>query len=344
MPTFKFYTNPSDKANKYEITANLIGRDWDFSDGEQSKEFSTLYRKYLLGLISSPEEKYYKFLKSTIDNFELLKTFTADTSPHPSIANRNCDTFFDNTVGIVNRGKKKTIIALGGGSWYKTLYNYDGLDHVASWLFDERDSVNYNVISFREQIERCYYNPVLYDSCYYNGCHEQLTTPQAMAAFIKQLFPDNEYYIFGDCKLGHATALLAYYLGASKIFVSSGITTMEIATLDTFLNKNNDGDYHLNDYQSLGAFEVLLRATYFSDNIPSHLMTTQNIINLMPNSKFMFYNHEHDIPEFNEQSKMVSLASNVNIHYTDNQKYSINNHHIVNYLRKHNIVFDFFNE
>lgn len=343
MPTFKFYTNPTDKANKYEITSHLIDREWDFSIGEHSREFSKLYRTYLMGLIHSPEEKYYKFLKSTVDNFELLKTFTQDTAMHPSIANRDCVTDFDNTVSYVNRGKQKTIVAVGGGSWYKTLYNYDGLDHVASWLFDEKDSINYNVISFREQIERCYYNPVLYDSCYYNGCHDQMPNLKRMSEYIKTVFPDNEYYIFGDCKLGHATALLAYYLGASKIFISSGITTVDTDTLDRFLNKNSDGAYHLNDYQSLGAFEVLLRSTYFTDNIPEQLNTTQKIIDLMPNSKFMFYNHEQDIPEFYEQSKMVQPANNVSIHYTDNQKYSINNHHIVNYLRKHNIVFDFFN-
>ena len=52
-------------------------------------------------------------------------------------------------------------------------------------------------------MNRTYHNPILYDSCYYNGCHPDLDTLEAIADYTKKLFPDNDYYVVADCKAGH---------------------------------------------------------------------------------------------------------------------------------------------
>jgi hypothetical protein len=336
MKSFKFYIP---KEFPHPTTAKVIGRDWDFSIDSQALEFSILFREHILSGLDIGEKRYKK-IKATIDDFELLKNFSAHSPLHQTTRRDNCIRAYDNTVAYMDRGKKKTVVALSGGSWYKTLHDNAGLDHTTHWAFDDLDKNEFNVISFREQVERSYKNPVVYDSHYYNGFHDAVPNLKSMAEYIESLFPGSEYYVIGDCKLGHSAALLSHFLSARKCFLHSAVTTVVEDDLKDILLKNDSGDYYVDLYQYV-SFEVLLRALYFADQIPEDLNTVQKIITQMPQCEFCFLYHSED-PEFLIHANLINTAVNVKKYITSDTTYSLHNHVLLNYLRKFNIVNSFF--
>lgn len=335
MKLFKFFI-PKEFPNPY--TSKVIGRYWDFKNDTEANEFSRIFREHILAGLK-PDDNYYKKIKATLDNFNILENFSKQGTLHTSL-HRKCTIDYDHTVAYRNNGKRKTVVALGGGSWYKSVYENSGLDHISSWVFDDIDNNEFNIISFREQLERCYKNPVVYDSHYYNGFHDSHPDLESMATYIKSLFPDSEFYVIGDCKLGHSAALLSYYLSARKCFLHSAVTTTNEDDMTDILWKNEHGDYYIDLYQSI-SFEVLLRSLYFSKLIPAHLKTVQSIIELMPECDFCFLYHRDDT-EFLVHSNLILESPNVKKYITSNKIYTLNDHNLVNFIRKFNIVNNFF--
>lgn len=334
MKTFRFFSEKQiDKNN----TNKIVYKDWDFSNDKISCEFSHEYRNHIFKSLQ-PSDHSYAQMKYCLQNFHKLKTFTADNKVHISI-DRDCTKEYHNTVAFINRGKKKTIISLGGGSWYKTLYMQAGLDHISAWLFDAAPK-DYNVISFREQIERCYVNPVVYDSFFYKGFHDSYPSLLSMANYIKSVFPESDFYVVGDCKLGHSAALLTYYLSAKKCFLHSAVTTIKEEDLNQLFWRNKVGDYHIDLYHFI-SFEVLIRSLYFTNYIPQDLLRVQDIIDRMPNCQFCFYYHKEDT-EFLTHTKFIKNRNNTRIVYTDDKRSTLKNHFILPFLKKHNIIINFF--
>ena len=331
MQTFKFFT---DVLEPSQPVVDLTSSEWNFSDNQQAKVFCRMYREHEL---LDKENIDHKKIQYTLNNYNLMETFTADNPTNFSVKDEYV-LEFDKTVAYLDRKKSKTIIALSGGSWRKTLYEQVGLEHTYGWLKNDPLADDYNIVSFSEQLERTYHNPILYDSCYYNGCHPDLDTLEAIADYTKKLFPDNDYYVVADCKAGHSGALLSYYLSSKKCFLHSAITTVDTDVMSKWW-ANNEGTYHIDLYPSID-FEVFLRATYLNKFIPKDLVTTQSIIDRMPNCEYQFYYHEGDT-WFHRHADLIKTAK---VKYTSDQKYTYTDHYILPYLRKYNIILDFFNQ
>lgn len=302
-----------------DITNSIINKDWNFANNKDSVEFAIAMQKYHIKYMSSTyvtnEQR-----QVCIDNFDRLKNidslYLKDT-----LTNATLDQ--DMSVAYIDRGKPKTIVVISGGSWLLTLYR-NAIEHQGSWMLDE--FTDYNVISIVEDVIRSRRNPVLYDSCLYNGINDGLNSIEKVANYIKQLIPNTEYNIIADCKNGHSGCVLAYYLNASRVLVQSGTSTCE-HTYD------NNKTYNIEDYFFI-EFEVALRNIAFCKDVPKHLKSINSIAKEMPDTEFTYIHHVNDIG-FNYYIDLVDDSiANITKSAIDRTPHTHGDHYITLELRR----------
>lgn len=329
------------KLNPQPPTLYMLNREWNFSDDAQAREFSELYRKHMLAPVDRDghaEQRIHRVWRACTENFEDLKDYGKRMPPHEDLQQKGMQLDLDNTVCYVDRGKPTTVVAMGGGGWYKTLYEQRGLDHQDLWAITDKGSEDYNIVSVRENVDRCYRNPIAYDSCYYQGLSDEMPSLPEFADYVRSLFPNTEYYVIGDCKHGHSTALFAYYLNASKVFLHSPITSLEFDDIKDLWQRDETGAHEISHFHDT-TFGCWFTSIMFADIIPQELKRTQNIIDRMSDTRWCFWYHSEDT-EFLPHAKHITPSKNVEVNYTNNQKYTLNSHHITNYLRKYGIIWD----
>tara|TARA_B110001454_G_C12717566_1_gene433209 strand:- start:125 stop:1123 length:999 start_codon:yes stop_codon:yes gene_type:complete len=316
------------------IVDYIASKDWNFLDNEQSVDFAYAMNKFNLKHINNSNNQVTPAQRQKcIDNFSDLKDINKICSKEEhinSVQDQNL------TVSYADRGKSKTIVAISGGSWLLSLTK-NSIEHQYSWMLDM--FTDYNVISIVEDVRRSYTNPVLYDSCLYNGINDELNSPEKLADYIKQLIPNTEYNVVADCKNGHSSCMLAYYLNATRVLIQSGTTTCDS---DIIFNNNRyitkDGRYNMLNYFDI-PFELSLRTLAFCKNVPAHLQSINSIANSMPNTEFTYFYHIHD-DEFRLYKDIIDTSlSNIKCRGIDRTPYTYGDHYITLELRQ-NGVFD----
>ena len=171
-----YYSTRKHFKTRCPIIEHISYNDWNFEDSNQSIDFFNAMNQFNIKYMSSfPDQVTTEQRQYAIDNFDNLKNI--DKLMHSS-EHKNAIQDHNNTVSYIDRGKDKTIIVVSGGSWLLQLAR-NSLEHQSSWMLDHY--TDYNVISIVDDIERSYRNPVLYDSCLYDGINDELNSPQKMA-------------------------------------------------------------------------------------------------------------------------------------------------------------------
>jgi len=328
-----------------DITNSIINKDWNFANNKDSVEFAIAMQKYHIKYKSSTyvtnEQR-----QVCIDNFDKLKNID---NLHLEYSLRNATLDKDMSVAYIDRGKPKTIVVISGGSWLLTLYR-NAIEHQESWMLDE--FTDYNVISIVEDISRAHRNPVLYDSCLYNGINDELNSIEKVANYIKQLIPNTEYNIIADCKNGHSSCMLAYYLNASRVLVQSGTSTCEYNNVLNNYNNNSKqskfvlaeyNEYNIDDYFNI-SFEVVLRNIAFCNNVPTHLKSINSIAKEMPGTEFTYIHHANDVG-FNYYIDLVDNSiANITKSAIDTTPHTHGDHYITLELRRSGFFAKYFKD
>ena len=319
------------------IIEYITNNDWDFEDSTQSINFySAMNQFWVKHMMSnnddqlSPKQRQY-----AVDNFNDLKnidTLMYENNHSNSIQDQN------NTVSYIDRGKDKTIVTVSGGSWLLQLAR-NSLEHQNSWMLDYY--TDYNVISIVEDVRRSSRNPVLYDSCLYDGINDKLNSPEKIAEYIKKLIPNTEYTVIADCKNGHSSCILAYYLNATKVLITSGTTTCDpdVVLNDTYYAPVG-GKYKISNFFTV-PFEVALRNITFCKDIPEELQTINSIATVMPDTEFTYRYHNYDTGFRLYKDLLDSRLPNLSMAGVDRTEYTFGDHFINLELRK-NGFFDLY--
>lgn len=316
-----------------EVINQLTSKNWNFLDNTHAHNFSILARQFW--------QKYYEprdMVEYSLDNFNKIPQVNRQLSDRLLRIN-NIQRDLNNCCVYINRGKAKTIVVVNSPNWYEQLYNDTGPEHKSSWFLEDSQFEDYNIISLVEDITRVHDNPILYDSLYYCGINYNINSLPKLALYINKLFDTKEYYVVGDCKNGHSSALLAYYLNASKVIISSGVSDIDCSFVQSkFMNEV--GEYLLDGYWQI-PFEIMLRTIAFGKHIPAELHSINSIAKKMSHAKFMYAHHENDTT-FSEWIDMVdgSIVNKVSI---KDSPYTFGNHYINIELYKSGHYFRFFN-
>lgn len=328
----KFYDHNVD----CNISDTITATDWDIFDQTQSRDLSLLLRKYYLKHCQENEYMQYSF--DAFQNLKYLNSknevhFTLNDIPDLKLDQRSC-------VAFANRNKPKTIVALNGGSWIRDLYMDGGSEHQYHWLFRDMFEKQFNIISIAEDPRRSYTNPILYDSCFYNGINSDIDSLSDMCDYIQALIPSEEYYVIADCKNGHSASVLAYFLDATKVFIHSGITTSNTKVVKDIYYNDSDECFIKSYFQI--PVEVMLRHEAFAHDLPNELTSINNIAKTMPYTKFMYMYHNQDKSITPHVDNIVE-SNNVTKKGIDTTAYTLSDHYIMSEIRKSGYVHSFFN-
>lgn len=317
------------------IINSVTDKDWDFSIPEHGVEYEMLMQQYWIkymgnSYVSTKQRQY------AIDNFDKLNDINQIWLRDKELANVTFDQ--NNSIAYIDRGKEKTIVAVSGGSWVLNICR-GSLEHQYSWMADQFPE--YNFISIVEDLSRSHRNPILYDSCLYNGINDELDSIEKVGKYIKELIPNTEYHIIADCKNGHSGAMLAYYIDASRVLLQSSVSHCNYKDkLKTFHNENDC--YNINLWANI-IFQVILRQIYFCNDVPTHLKSLNNIAKEMPNTKFLYVHHEHDL-DFNHYIESVDDSiPNITKMPIQDTLHTSGNHYITLELRTNGFLNNYFN-
>ena len=312
------------------IIEYITNNDWDFEDSTQSINFySAMNQFWVKHMMSNNDDKLStKQRQYAVDNFNDLKnidTLMYENNHKASIQDQN------NAVSYIDRGKDKTIVTVSGGSWLLQLAR-NSLEHQGSWMLDHY--TDYNVISIVDDVKRSYRNPVLYDSCLYDGINDELNSPEKIADYIKKLIPNTEYTVIADCKNGHSSCMLAYYLNATKVLITSGTTTCDPdVVLNDIYYASVGGRYKISNFFTV-PFEVALRNLAFCKDIPEELQTINSIATVMPDTEFTYRYHNYDTGFRLYKDLLDSRLPNLSMAGVDRTEYTFGDHFINLELRK----------
>lgn len=315
------------------VINQLTNKNWNFLDNTQACEFSILARQFW--------QKYYPaqpHVDYSLDNFDKIPQVNRQLS-NRLMQIDGIQKDLNNCCVYIDRGKSKTIVVVNSPNWYEQLYNDTGPEHKSSWFLEDSQFEDYNIISIVEDITRVYDNPVLYDSLYYCGINYNINSLPKLALYINKLINTKEYYVVGDCKNGHSSALLAYYLNASKVIISSGVSDIDFSFIQQKY-MNEVGEYFLEAYWQI-PFEIMLRTIAFGKHIPAELHSINSIAKKMPHAKFMYAHHENDTT-FPEWIDMVDSNIVTKVSVKDSP-YTFGNHYINIELYKAGHYLRFFN-
>ena len=310
---------------------------WNFSDDKQGVEFVKLFLNYKISNGYSNDKEL-----NALENFNKLKNFNNTgklffSSDVDGVVNTQ-----DNCVSYIDRGKDKTIVAISGGSWMLSLYQDQGIEHQYAWMFDDDNFNDYNIISLVEHPKRAFTNPMLYDSCMYDGINDELNNLNDVCDFIKTLIPNQQYYLISDCKTTHACALMSYYLNAHAVFMSSGATHSNYQkVLYSFTTPIESSFVDINNADDIG-FELCIRQQHFTKKLPKYLKCVNSIASKMPETKFEYVYHKDD-KTFYKYINHIQNSSNVNVYGIDDTPYCYGKHYIVIQLRSDATIANFFN-
>lgn len=323
-------------ATDCSIVDYITSKDWKFANSNQAVDFYNEMNKFNIKHMSNTANQITADQRQyCIDNFNNLKNI--NTLLYPTY-HSNSTQDQNLTVSYINRGKPKTIVAISGGSWLLQL-SRNSIEHHYSWMLDHY--TDYNVISIVEDVRRSYRNPVLYDSCLYNGINDELNSLEKVADYIKQLIPDTEYTVIADCKNGHSSCILAYYLNATRVLVSSGTTTCDSAVVfnDSYYAPVN-GKHNMFNFFDV-PFEIALRNIAFCKDIPEEIRSINSIVTAMPDTEFTYIYHDNDIGFILYKDLLDSSLPNLSITGTERTAYTFGDHYIILELRK-NGYFDLY--
>ena len=320
------------------IIQYITDNDWDFEDSTQSINFYSAMNQFWVkhNMISNDADQVTTEQRQyAVDNFNNLKnidTLMYENNYYNSIQDHN------NAVSYIDRGKDKTIVTVSGGSWLLQLTR-NSIEHQGSWMLDHY--TNYNVISIVDDVKRSYRNPVLYDSCLYDGINDELNSPQKIADYIKNLIPDTEYTVIADCKNGHSSCMLAYYLNATRVLITSGTTTCDpdVVLSDGYYAPVG-GKYKMSNFFTV-PFEVALRNLAFCKDIPEELQSINSIANAMPDTEFTYMYHNNDMGFKLYRDLLDSSLPNLSMSGVNRTPYTYGDHFINLELRK-NGFFDLY--
>lgn len=320
-----FYYND---ATNCDIVDYITDKDWDFSNNQQSVDFCDAMNKFKLKHINNDANISTSLqLKHCIENFSDLKDIDNLWLPQEHIDAEQDQNLI---VSYINRDKPKTIVAISGGSWLLSLTR-NSIEHQYSWMLDHFKE--YNVISIVEDVRRSYTNPVLYDSCLYNGINDELNSPEKVAEYIKKLIPNTEYHVVADCKNGHSSCMLAYYLDATSVVVQSGTTTCDnefVLSNERF--KPVENRYNILSFWDI-PFEIALRTIAFCKDVPTHLRSINSIARAMPNTEFSYIHHVNDHGFKFYIDQIDSSLSNITMTVIKRTAYTFGDHYITLELR-----------
>ena len=313
--------------NSCHIVDSIVNKDWNFSNNQESSEFSKLAQQYHIKYLSSTYVTNQQ-RQLCIDNFNNIKNIN-NLYLKDALANATLDQ--DMSVAYIDRGKEKTIVAISGGSWLLAL-SRNAIEHQYSWMFKE--FTDYNIISIVESVKRSQRNPVLFDSCLYKGINDRLDSIEKLADYIKELIPNTEYNIVADCKNGHSSCLLAEQLNASKVLIQSGTSTCIPMYTDN--KQHNIEDYFFIE------FEMSLRNIAFCNDVPQHLMSINSIATTMPDTEFTYLYHVNDVG-FKPYIELVDdSVTNVTKIGVETSSHTYSDHYITLELRRSGFFVNYF--
>ena len=327
----KFYNNK--RIKDCSIVDYITSKDWNITDSKDGADLVLSMLEYHIKHMSRHGtdilgSKQYKY---GIDNFSKLKNFNKDQEVWmPNfISYQGITLSHNNSIAYIDRGKPKTIVVASGGSWILSLYR-NKLEHQYQWMFE--DFKDYNIISVVEDVSRTFTNPLLYDSCLYAGINNELNSIEKLADYIKELIPNTEYNVVADCKNGHSSCMLAYYLNATRVLIQSGTTTCNYNVFHNNIS-NDAGEFRIDDFFQ-SSLEMTFRNIAFCKNVPQHLTHINSIATHMPGTEFTYIHHaddsefKHHIDGVDESIKNISKSSVNDTNYTHGQ------HYITTELRK----------
>lgn len=330
-------TNGSLAANNTLISrSSIVERDWDFSNNQHAIEFELLMQEYHMYAHEKGKVSHYnpRQRKVAIAGFNTLQNIRPllqkdDDLDNTSVEHNNC-------VVYIDKGKPDTIVTVSAGNWVNAITR-NALEHQNSWMLNEFDE--YNVISIVEDNARVARNPILYDSCLYQGISDELDSIEKLSTYLKQLIPNTKYHIVADCKNGHSACILAHAMDASSALIQSGITHCNYP--QEMLEENNrNTKYEIDTWSDLN-FQVQLKQIQFCKDVPVELTSINNIAKVTPSCNFTYIHHNEDAGLMNYIDTLQE-ESNVTKIGIDTTRYTYGNHYITLELRKSKWFLEYF--
>ena len=325
----KFYSNRDPSTGSLFVNGEsydrawLLERDWDFADNQQGVEFELLMHDYFIDEWNNHNKSMYNPRQRSLAIHGLHRLPNIKKLMYPEFYT-NVSTDQNNSVLYIDRGKPDTLISLSSGSWVNTVTR-NLLEHQVGYMLDK--VTDYNVISIIEDYTRTVDNPILYDSCMYDGINYEINSTTKLVEYIKNLIPNTNYHILADCKNGHSSCLIAHELGASRVLIQSGISNCEYEQeLKQFSRVEFDNRYNLYEWNDL-RFQVLLRQMHFCKDIPDKFKSINSIAEVTPNCEFTYVYCDKDDSLY-RYIDSVTDTENVNKVPLAPTAYTFGNHYI----------------
>lgn len=347
MKTFKIY-HPfiDDILNQSEDSHERIifTTEWDVLNDDHAKQLAValinMHKNNWDGDTSEMDRKL-----ASIQSPDMLLTYNTDNENHHErqhLEDNGWQYEHFSDVAYLDREQKHTIISISGSSWYDYLHADDNpYYHQWHWLYERNDNNDYNLIDFQEDMTRAARNPMIYECCFYEGVNDTINSIHKMANKVKELFPDNDYYIVCDCKNGHSGALLAQALNAKGCFISAGITDFSSKYL--FNEIKHDDEFISFDYINDVKFGMFMKSLRYSPQLNDNELTVYDIAKNNPNIQFQFTCHEDD-DEFYKFNDYLNKPELPNVNRSEiKTRYQVHNHYILPELKKNKHISKFFN-
>lgn len=317
--------------NKKFLIPLITGKEWDVFNQEDARTLA-------LSLVDIYNRQWNT---RTLQNFYLIPYFNKLTLESKETDAPDWDNEFYSSILFKDNNKKKTIIALSGMSWPKELYTRRPFNHDYIWLGSEKRNYteNYNIISFKEDLSRVYDNPLLFNSSYYKGINNEIDSLDKMVEYVKQKFPDNEYYVLADCKSGHSGALFASKLQAKKCFLIAPFTRFDTEYWYEYLFENDKIGIKVSDDMP---FYQYIKTIAYPEMVNDDELTMNDIIRNSPSTQFkvMYHVDDHQHYRYPEHDKSLT---NVIVESVSGDKF-YTCHYIVPELESQGYISSFFED
>ena len=322
----------------------LLSKTWYLDNLDDARRLYEI--RCLQALIGVDTESFaHKYFMHSIDKFDELANLK-DYFDEKEFYEKQPDLkqYYKGDVLSKDNNSNKTIVVLSHrGHWAYSLYNNTSLENYRHpeyhYLTKNED---YNYISFFEDETRSYPNPILEPSSFYKGVNNgDLDSLQKMADFVKEKYPDTEYYVVSDCKAGHSSCILAEYLSAKKVFVSSPVTFLDAVELWDYLEI--DGCVSTKCLMDIN-FIMYIRAVLYQDNFLTHQCNINSIAKFNPDIDFNINGVRGDFLISSHIRNIDETLPNVQLNLLSSNKWIHNNHHMLGWVRKQNLIEDYFSE
>lgn len=333
----KFYS----KHNNHQ---NITGRSWNMDD---CGDMHCLLNEYLIGKIAIFKDMNVPQVDKIADTLSNVRETMSTLHEYKNNGNHfphdGWQYLYNGDIAYIDRGKDKTIVTLSTvGIWVSHVTEHNHYSHQSMWLADHPDYDDFNIISFNDDLSRINKNPMAYPSYYYNGVNEELNSLEALRDITQQLFPNSKYYIFSDCKTGHAGAVLAAYLDAKKCLIHSGTTIFDPERLWEHV-RVGQSDHIDVDYLFDIMVPMYIRGSLFNRKVPREWWSTKDIVKNKPQTDFMYAYCTAD-DEYRWFIDDLEPTNNLTLVPIEPSHSVVGNHFILPVLKKKNIIRDFFRE